>query len=173
MASTTTQVVTGIDLTVAQDRRDRSDRDERHRDLHDQVNNLGTQDASGIRLRDTLPAGTIFRDVVSDHGFTCSHSSGVVECVGGAIKGTASNNYAPLGGSLANPPDTATITIRIFAQSFAGTMHNEVRVDPLGEIAEADETNNIAVQDTVVDSFVSGHGSFNQLTILKTQTSPT
>ncbi len=172
MASATTQVITGVDLTVS-----KSDAIDPIATSGTQVytvlvNNLGTQDASNIRVRDTLPSGTVFRDVISDHGFTCSHSSGVVECVGGSIKGTASNNYAPLGGSLANPPDTATITIRIFAQAFAGTMHNEVRVDPLGEIAEADETNNIAVQDTTVDSFGSGHGAFNQLTIAKTQLSP-
>ncbi len=172
MASATTQVVTGVDLTIS-----KSDAIDPIATSGTQVytvlvNNIGTQDASNIRVRDTLPSGTIFRDVVSDHGFTCSHAGGVVECVGGAIKGTASNNYAPLGGALANPPDTATITIRIFAQSFAGTMHNEVRVDPLGEIAEANEANNIAVQDTVVDSFPSGHGAFNQLTITKTQTDP-
>lgn len=171
-ATISTQVVTGIDLTVAKTDAIDPIATSGTETYTITVNNLGTQDASGIRLRDTLPSGTIFRDVISDHGFTCSHSGGVVECVGGAIKGTASNNYAPLGGALANPPDTATITIRIFAQSFAGTMHNEVRVDPLGEIAEADESNNIAVQDTVVDSFPSGNGSFNQLTITKAQTSP-
>ncbi|MFZ2493259.1 MAG: CARDB domain-containing protein [Thermoanaerobaculia bacterium] len=171
-ATTSTQVITGIDLTVAKADAIDPIATSGTQTYTITVNNLGTQDASGIRVRDTLPSGTSFRDVISDHGFTCSHSSGVVECVGGAIKGTASNNYAPLGGALANPADTATITIRIFSQSFAGTMHNEVRVDPLGEIAEADETNNVAVQDTVVDSFGSGHGSFNQLTIAKTQTSP-
>ena len=171
-ATTTTRVITGIDLTIAKD------------DAFDPIatsgtqvytiliNNLGTQDASNIRVRDTLPSGTIFRDVISDHGFTCSHAGGVVECVGGSIKGTASNNYAGLGGALANPPDTATITIRIFAQAFAGTMHNEVRVDPLGEIAEADESNNIASEDTDVQSLVVGGNSFNQLTITKAQVSP-
>ncbi|HEY0592456.1 MAG TPA: CARDB domain-containing protein, partial [Thermoanaerobaculia bacterium] len=172
MASATTQVVTGVDLTVGKtDAIDpiATSGTETYTIL---VNNLGTQDVANVRVRDTLPAGTIFRDVISDHGFTCSHAAGVVECVGGAIKGTASNNYPPLGGNLANPPDTATITIRIFAQSFAGTMHNEVRVDPLGEIAEANEANNIEIEDTVVDSFTSGHGAFNQLTITKTQTDP-
>ena len=50
----------------------------------------------------------------------------------------------------------ATITIRIFARSFVGSgpdvMHNEVRVDPNNEIAEIDETNNLAFQDTVVST---------------------
>lgn len=171
-ATQVTQVITGIDLTISKSSAINPIATSGTETYTILVNNLGTQDATNIRVRDTLPSGTIFRDVFSDHGFTCSQSGGVIECVGGAIKGTASNNYAPLGGSLANPPDTATITVRIFAQSFAGSMHNEARVDPLGEIAEADETNNIATQDTVVGSFVTGHGGFNQLTITKVQNSP-
>lgn len=176
-AAQTTQVITGIDLTtkVVDDPPGFDPIATSGTQTYTiTVNNLGTQDAANIRLRDTLPSGTRFRDVIADplHNFTCSYANGVVECVGGAIKGTASNNDALIGGNLANPPDTATITIRIFAQSFAGTMHNEVRVDPLGEIAEADETNNIAVQDTVVQSLVTGGGAFNQLTISQSQVSP-
>ena len=173
-ATQTTQVITGIDLTVAKTDAIDPIATSGTETYTITVNNLGTQDATNIRLRDTLPANTIFRDAIADpnHNFTCSPNGGVVECVGGAIKGTASNNDPTAGGVAANPPDTATILIRIFAQPFAGTMHNEVRVDPLGEIAEADETNNLATQDTVVDSFPTGHGSFNQLTIAKTQTSP-
>src|SRR5262249_45407742 len=171
-ATATTQVISGIDLTVGVTDAIDPIATSGTETYTIKVNNLGTQDASNIRLRDTLPSGTIFRDVVSDHGFTCSYAGGIVECISGAIKGTASNNYPALGGSPANPPDTATITIRIFAQSFAGTMHDEVRVDPLNEIAEADETNNIATQDTVVGSFPTGNGAFNQLTIGKTQVSP-
>lgn len=46
------------------------------------VDNVGTQDATGIRVRDTLPADTIFLSVIAadpthpadpTHGFTCSH----------------------------------------------------------------------------------------------------
>lgn len=178
-ATQTTTVITGIDLTIA--KFDSGPNDPAGFDPIATsgtetyvilVNNLGTQDASNIRVRDTLPSNTVFRDVQSDHGFTCGFANGIVECIGGAIKGTNSNNYVPGTGNNGNPPDTAKITIRIFAQPFAGVMHNEVRVDPLNEIAEADETNNIATQDTVVDSFVTGHGAFNQLTIAKTQTSP-
>lgn len=171
-ATATTLVVSGIDLTVSKADAIDPIATSGTETYTIKVNNLGTQDASAIRVRDTLPSGTTFRDVVSDHGFTCSHASGVVECVGGTIKGTASNNYAPLGGSPATPPDTAVITVRIFAQSFAGTMHNEVRVDPLNQIAEADESNNVATQDTVVGSFPTGNGAFNQLTIGKSQVSP-
>ena len=171
-ATQTTQVITGIDLTVAKTDAIDPIATSGTETYTITVNNLGTQDATNIRVRDTLPANTIFRDVNSDHLFTCSYASGTVECIGGAIKGTASNNDPTAGGVLANPPDTATIVVRVFAQPFAGIMHNIARVDPNLEIAEADETNNTATQDTVVDSFVSGHGSFNQLTITKTQTSP-
>ena len=48
-----------------------------------------------------------------------------------------------------------------------GTMHNEVRVDPLNEIAEYDETDNIEFEDTVVINGDSGQGAFNELTITK------
>ena len=164
-ATATTQVATGVDLTVHMTDAIDPIATSGTETYTITVNNLGTQDASNIKVRDILPSGTIFRDVVSDHGFTCALSGGNVDCSGGSLKGTASNNYAPLGGSLANPPDTATITLRIFAQPFAGTMHNEVRVDPDNTIAEVDETNNIATEDTTVGSFTSGDGAFNQLTI--------
>ena len=39
----------------------------------------------------------IFRSAVGDHGFSCSQAGGVVECFGGALKGTASEFYPPLG----------------------------------------------------------------------------
>ncbi len=51
-------------------------------------------------------------------------------------------------------------------------MHNEVRVDPLNEIAEYDETDNIEFEDTTVTTGNANIGAFNELTILKTQTSP-
>src|SRR5262249_3778884 len=123
-ATATTQVITGVDLTIHKTDAIDPIATSGTETYTITVNNLGTQDAANVRVRDTLPSGTIFRDVVSDHGFTCSFANGIVECVGGSIKGTASNNYPPLGGSPGNPPDTATITLRIFAQAFAGTMHN-------------------------------------------------
>src|SRR3954447_185236 len=51
-------------------------------------------------------------------------------------------------------------------------MHNEVRVDPDNEIAEANEANNLATDDTVVTTANDTKGAFNQLTIAKTQTNP-
>jgi uncharacterized repeat protein (TIGR01451 family) len=130
------------------------------------VDNLGTQDASGIRVRDTLPAGAVFLDTEEDNGFTCTHSSGVVECIGGSIHGTHWETY------LGNGSDSATITIVAFAQPFVGTMHNEVRVDPLNEIDEYDETNNLDFEDTTVTTGDGTIGAFNELSIAKSA-SPT
>jgi len=117
-------------------------------------------------VRDTLPAGTTFLSASGDHGFTCSPAGGIVTCVGGAVRGTASETY--FGGGA----DLATITIRVFATPAVGTMHNEVRVDPDGAIAELDETNNIDSEDTVVTNGGGALGAYNELTIAKTQTSP-
>lgn len=62
-------------------------------------------------------------------------------------------------------PYAATIQFPVFAQTFEGTMHNEVRVDPLNEIAEINENSNIATRDTsVVDN---GPGASNDLEIQK------
>ena len=147
------------------------------------VDNIGTQDATGIRVRDTLPAGTKFLSAVPDgtHGFTCTHdgslTGGVVECISGHILGTESEFYdpppaGPDGGAPAGN-DFATITIKLFATSFVQpAMHNEVRVDPLNEIAEFDEQNNLATQDTVVTNGDDDLGAFNELSIVKTQTNP-
>jgi uncharacterized repeat protein (TIGR01451 family) len=167
-ASTTTAVISGVDLTVVKTDALDPIATSGTQTYTITVNNIGPQDVSNIRVRDTLPSGTIFRDVISTNGFSCSHAGGIVECVGGAVRGTASESYPPI----AAGADQATITIRIFAQSFVGTMHNEVRVDPDNQIPEVNEANNLAVQDTVVASGGAGTGAFNELTITKSQVSP-
>ena len=134
------------------------------------VDNIGPQDASNILVRDTLPANTILRSAVGDHGFTCSQSGVTVDCIGGSIRGTESEFYAGAG------EDHATITIKIFAQPTVTTpetlMHNEVRVDPLNQIPEINENNNFEFEDTTVAPGGAGTGAFNQFTIDKTQVSP-
>ncbi|MCA1683903.1 MAG: DUF11 domain-containing protein, partial [Actinobacteria bacterium] len=145
------------------------------------VDNLGTQDVTGVRVRDILPAGTRFLSASGDHGFTCAHdgaaTGGNVECQGGQLLGTRSEFYdhpAPEPDGI-DPQgnDFATIVIRVLATpQVQPVMHNEVRVDPQHEIAEADEQNNIATQDTVVATGGAGENAFNQLKIAKTQTSP-
>jgi uncharacterized repeat protein (TIGR01451 family) len=143
------------------------------------VDNVGTQDVTGIRLRDTLPTDTIFLSAIADpaHGFTCSHdgsaTGGVVECVGGHLLGTAAEFYDPAGPAGPGPgDDVALVKIKLFARSTVGTMHNEVRVDPLGEIAEANELNNLATDTTTVTNGDDDLGAFNELSIDKTQTDP-
>src|SRR4051812_4187111 len=173
-ASATTTIATGVDLTIVKD-----DSPPKSPQGFDpiatggtetyviKVDNLGPQNASNIRVRDTLPAGTIFRTAQGDHGFTCSHANGIVDCVGGFLPGTYDEFYAELG------EQQATITIKIFAQKNVGTMHNEVRVDPFNQIPEINETNNIDFEDTTVGSGGSGMGAFNEFSITKLQTKPT
>jgi len=144
------------------------------------VDNVGTQDTTGIKVVDTLPAGTRFLSVTTDnaHGFTCSHdgsaTGGAVTCVGGQLLGTESEFYnAPPGLPTAPGDDFTTIKIVFFATPFVqAAMHNVVRVDPDNTIPEANESNNIAVDDTKVTTGNDGAGAFNQLTIAKTQISP-
>jgi uncharacterized repeat protein (TIGR01451 family) len=146
------------------------------------VDNVGTQDATGIKVRDTLPAGTKFLSVTTDnnHSFTCSSdgsaTGGNVTCIGGRLLGTESEFYSRPGGSPTPGDDFATIKIKIFVTPFVQLvgqlMHNVVRVDPDSEIPEADETNNLATQDTTVGAGNADMGAFNQLTIAKTQYSP-
>jgi uncharacterized repeat protein (TIGR01451 family) len=174
-ASVSTNVVTGVDLTIV-----KFDSPPDSPQGFDpiatsgtetyviKVEDIGPQSVSNIRVRDTLPAGTIFRSASGDHGFTCGYSSGVVECVGASLPGTFDEFYA-------EPPageQKATITIKVFAQPTVGTMHNEVRVDPLNEIPEINEGNNIAFQDTTVVSGGHDKGAFNELTISKVQSDP-
>lgn len=138
------------------------------------VDNLGTQNATNVRVEDTLPAGTTYLGATADEGFSCSYAAGKVTCVGGSLLGTESEFYAnPAQGIVPKGNQFATITIRVFAtNAVQPAMHNEVRVDPLGEIPEVNEANNLAVQDTTVTVGNSPLNAFNQLTILKTQADP-
>jgi uncharacterized repeat protein (TIGR01451 family) len=144
------------------------------------VDNVGTQDVTGIRVRDTLPADTIFLSAIADneHGFTCSHNGaqfgGIVECVGGHLRGTEAEFYDPAGptGPTLGHDDFATIKIRVFARATVGTMFNEVRVDPLNEITEVNEQNNVDTETTTVGVGNNDKGAYNQLTVEKTQFDP-
>jgi uncharacterized repeat protein (TIGR01451 family) len=134
------------------------------------VSNIGTQDATGVTFKDTLPAGTRFRSVQDDpanpHNFTCSHdgsaSGGDVTCVGGRLRGTHDHNLAP---------DVATITLVVFAPSQPGFIRNQVRVDPAGEIPELLEDNNVNTFRTEI-KIEGGLHPFHEFDITKTQVSP-
>ena len=194
-ASATTNITTGIDLTVWKgDRKGQAVPGDGAPDLDEGfdpiatsgtgtytviVDNLGTQDSTGIKVVDTLPAGTKFLSVTSDQGFTCSHdgssTGGQVTCVGGHLHGTAFEFYEEAG---APPPaplgdEFATIKIKFVATAFVQpSMHNEVRVDPDNTIAEVNELNNLAIDNTKVETGNDDEGAFNQLTIDKSQFSP-
>lgn len=170
--TTTTDVLTGVDLTVT--KTDSPDPVARNGTLRYTitVTNNGTQDATGIVVRDVLPAGTVFRsasDTIAGplgeatlHNFTCSHASGVVECVGGSIEGTYSG-VAPAPALEAT--DFAVIVIDVFAPDEPGAYHNEVRVDPNGTIPEKDETNNLDFEQTIVENTHTGAGMYKELYI--------
>ena len=164
-ATITTRIITGIDLTVSKVADFDPVATSGTLTYTITVSNIGTQDATGIVVRDELPSGTRFRFTTEDSNFTCSHSAGVVTCVGGVIDGTFTNS-----------PDTAvpvvdfaTITITIFAQSFPGTMTNIVRVDPDNAIPEINEDNNINILTTAVGIGGAAENAFNELTIAKAQ----
>jgi uncharacterized repeat protein (TIGR01451 family) len=95
----------------------------------------------------------------------------VVDCINGHLQGTKEHELPRI-----VPPeksDTATITIRVFATAYEqSAMHNEVRVDPLNQIGEANENNNVAVQNTQVKSGGTTADAFNELIISKSQSSP-
>jgi uncharacterized repeat protein (TIGR01451 family) len=142
------------------------------------VADVGTQDAAGIKVVDTLPAGTKFLSVNADSGFTCSQdgsaTGGNVTCISGHLRGTKNEFYVQPGGSpAAQGEEWATIRIKVFATPFVQpAMHNEVRVDPDNTIPETNENNNLATDDTVVTVGDADKSAFNQLTIAKTQSSP-
>lgn len=155
---TTTDVATGIDLTVTKD--DDLDPVARNGTLRYTivVSNVGTQDTTGVLVRDELPAGTVYRASSGDHNFTCGLAGGYVECTGGVIDGTYS-------GDLVQAVDFATIIIDVFAPDVASQLiRNEVRVDPNGTIPEIIESNNIAEEYTQVTNGIAA-GSYRELHI--------
>jgi uncharacterized repeat protein (TIGR01451 family) len=170
--SVSTPIVTGIDLTVS---KSADDPIAPSGTLAYTINvdNIGTEDASGVTFKDFLPAGTRFRSVddVSNHNFTCSHdgsaTGGVVECHGGRINGTHDHTTP-------NPPpygDRAVIKLVVFAPAAPGFYTNQVRVDPANEIPELLENNNINSWTTEV-KIDGGLHAFHEFTIDKTQASP-
>jgi uncharacterized repeat protein (TIGR01451 family) len=107
------------------------------------VENVGTDRATGIVVRDYLPADTRFRSArlipadstPTTSGFTCFHSNGVVECGNGTLLS---------GGK-------AVIEVVLFAPPQPVTVNNQAVVDPDNTIPEGNEQDNTAVsEDTVV-----------------------
>jgi uncharacterized repeat protein (TIGR01451 family) len=182
-ATTTTVIDTGIDLSVMKstDPKVATSGTLVYTIL---VTNNGTQDATGVSFRDTLPAGTRFRSAeevfelpvppgTPDHRFSCSHNGsstgGTVECTGGQLRGTHDHVLVP---------DVSTLQITLFAPAAPGFIKNVVRVDPDSAIPEIFEDNNvntfrneIRVWDPT-DPTDTTCCAFHELTIDKTQVFP-
>jgi uncharacterized repeat protein (TIGR01451 family) len=164
--TTPTNVVTGIDLTTMKDS-EPTVAPSGTLIYTITVSNIGTQDTTGVVLRDTLPAGTRFREAVdvSNHNFTCAQNGaptgGLIDCVGGILRGTFDHTL---------PVDTATIKVTLFAPTAPGLIKNQVRVDPDRAIPEIFEDNNINTRATNIQ--IGGCCAFNEFTIDKRQVLP-
>ncbi len=86
------------------------------------VDNVGTQDVTGIRVRDTLPAGTAssrslpMRRTGSPAPMMARRPAAVVECIGGHLLGTESEFYdpagpAPAGRAMTSPPSRSSSSL--------------------------------------------------------------
>ncbi|MEW5756215.1 MAG: CFI-box-CTERM domain-containing protein [Pseudomonadota bacterium] len=102
------------------------------------VTNNGPDDAAGVTLTDTLPAGITFVSATASQG-SCAHAAGVITCSLGALANAASA--------------TATVVITPAA---AGTLSNTAVVRAT-EI-DGNNTNDSIAIDTVVAAPSSGGG---------------
>lgn len=104
--------------------------------------NGGPEDATGVIVTDTLPAGVLFQSASATQG-SCAHSAGVVTCLLGDI------------GSGAD----ATINIVVTAAVAAGTITNSATVS-------GNETDPIAGNNTSNENTVVQNLNINQLCYL-------
>jgi uncharacterized repeat protein (TIGR01451 family) len=206
-ATTTTPIATGVDLTITQSVR--CPRDTRVAPLMCDpvapsgtliydilVQNVGTQDATGIKVSDILPVGTRFRSAkevppvfgpgtpyTPTHGLSCTSTNGnEVDCTGGRLLGI----YAAYGGPplhTSGTPDNFTIEVTAFAPAPYGPTSspnatgspilNQVQVDPDNTIPEYNENNNLNILETNVGIPPPGDwGTYNELTVNDAQTKP-
>lgn len=104
--------------------------------------NAGPEDASGVTVTNTLPAGVIFQSASATQG-SCSESAGIVTCSLGDISGGAN----------------ATINIAVTAPVSAGTITNSATIN-------GNETDPIAGNNTSAENTVVQNLNVNQLCYL-------
>ena len=117
------------------------------------VKNDGTDPATGVVVRDFLPAGADYIEATGTNHFLCSEAGNYIECVGGEL------------GKIGSGTEEATITISMFAPDTPGSYTNQAIVDPLNAKPEGNEFNNQANAQFVVAN--GGIGPWVDLTINK------
>lgn len=117
------------------------------------VTNQGTLAATGVKVIDQLPTGTVYQSYTANGGFTCTHTLNPIQLV------------TCTGGSLAANGGSATITIVVHAPNQTGSITNTVTVDPDNAIVETLENNNTATATSTVNTGLNGN--FIDLTIAK------
>ena len=106
------------------------------------VANNGPDDATGVTVTNTLPAGVLFLSASSTQG-TCSEAAGVVTCLlGDMISG-----------------NSETVNIAVTAPFTAGTINNTATVS-------GNETDPVSGNDTAVESTTVQNVNVNQLCYL-------
>src|SRR5262249_39729680 len=114
---------------------------------HLKVDNLGTNPALNVTVRDVLPdTGTFVSadDVTGPlNAFTCSEAGHVVTCTGGTIAGTD-------GTILPGVPSSRPIDVQ-----FQAPPSTQRLVAPDNAIPEGDETNNTDTATTTVSSVIN------------------
>ena len=90
------------------------------------VNNVGTANATNVRVVDTVPAGVTAIGASGTSLFVCGVAGQTVTCDGGAVNAGAN----------------ATITINGTSPGTEGTITNTAVVDPDNSISESNELNN-------------------------------
>jgi uncharacterized repeat protein (TIGR01451 family) len=116
--------------------------------------NDGSDPATGVTVRDFLPAGAQYIEATGTNHFLCSQVNNYIECSGGEL------------GKIGSGTEEATIKISMFAPDTPGSYTNQAIVDPANAIPEGNEFNNQANATFAVAN--GGLGAFNDLTISKT-----